>query len=179
LNALLHHELTHVADMLDPMFGYRRELPPSTDGPSADNILRDRYRVLWDTTIDGRMARAGRAGAMGRELRWREFATTFGMLEDACGAAFERWFAEDHPTHEQMLAFATSPGGDTQARMSGRCPVCRFPVFALDARADAMPQAVADAIRAEQPHWRLSDGLCSQCFDLYEARHEERYAASH
>jgi hypothetical protein len=179
LNALLHHELTHVADMLEPMFGYRRELPPSTDGPSADNILRDRYRVLWDTTIDGRMTRAGRAAATARESRWREFATTFGMLEGECRATFDRWFAEDRPTHEQILAFATLPGGDAQARMSGRCPVCRFPVFALDSRGDTMTEAVADLIRAEQPHWRRGEGLCSQCFDLYEARYEERYAVTH
>lgn len=178
LSALLHHELTHVADMLDPAFGYRRELPPSSDGPSADNILRDRYRVLWDTTIDGRMARAGRAPATAWESRWREFALTFGMLDDDCRAAFRRWFAEDRPRHEDFLAFATAPGG-AGARNSGRCPICRFPVFALDPRAGTMSDAVADAIRADQPQWRVGEGLCSQCFDLYEARYEERHAATH
>jgi hypothetical protein len=61
VRVLLRHELMHVADMLDPAFGYERSLPTSDDGPSADNIVRDRYRVLWDVTIDGRLARAGLA----------------------------------------------------------------------------------------------------------------------
>jgi hypothetical protein len=164
--------------MLDPEFGYRRELPPSTDGPSADNILRDRYRVLWDTTIDGRMARAGRAPATARESRWQEFANTFGMLEDECLVAFERWFAEDHPAHEDILAFATSPAEGAHVRTAGRCPLCRFPVVALDSRADTMSDEVVAIIRSEQPSWSLSQGLCSQCFDLYEARHEKRHTVA-
>src|SRR5262245_56142268 len=48
---LLRHELQHVADMVDPAFGYQRSLPTSGDGPSYDNLVRDRYRVLWDVTI--------------------------------------------------------------------------------------------------------------------------------
>ncbi|MBI3264494.1 MAG: hypothetical protein HYZ58_15310, partial [Acidobacteria bacterium] len=47
LGGVLRHELMHVADMLDPLFGYQRTLPSSDGGHSHDNILRDRYRVLW------------------------------------------------------------------------------------------------------------------------------------
>jgi len=55
------------------------------DGPSRDNVQRDRYRVLWDVTIDGRLARSLRADQPGasRDARWREFAATFSMLGDA------------------------------------------------------------------------------------------------
>ena len=72
LSRLLGHELMHISDMLDPAFGYRRALPSSDDGPSADNIVRDRYRVLWDVTIDGRIARAGFPIHEMRMLRSRE-----------------------------------------------------------------------------------------------------------
>jgi hypothetical protein len=109
LRALLHHELSHVADMMDPAFGYERELPPSEHGPSTDNVLRDRYRVLWDLTIDGRLTRAGLVDESIRAARWREFAATFPMLGDACRGAFERWFGEPHPTHRQLAAFALAP----------------------------------------------------------------------
>ncbi len=109
LHGLLRHELLHVADMIDPAFGYERTLPPSDDGPSADNIRRDRYRVVWDVTIDGRLAREGLAHAGVCHARWDEFSATFGMLGDQCRRTFERWWHESHPTHAGLAALATAP----------------------------------------------------------------------
>lgn len=111
LRPFLDHELTHVGDMLAPAFGYERTLPPSENGPAHDAILRDRYRVLWDATIDGRLVRAGRASDTVRQARWREFARVFSTLGAASAAAFERWFNEPQPTHTALLAFAMDPGG--------------------------------------------------------------------
>lgn len=180
LRALLHHELMHVADMLNPAFGYQRDLPPSDDGPSSDNILRDRYRVLWDTTIDGRLTRAGRAPDEARTSRWREFAATFGMLNGECQTSFERWFDGQHATHEEILAFALSPSasGRTDVRDSSRCPLCKFPVATLDPRVTTLADDIVEMIRSEQPAWSRDLGICPQCLDLYEARHhEERHTA--
>lgn len=174
LRALLHHELTHVADMLDPAFGYERMFPPSEDGPSGDNIIRDRYRVLWDAAIDGRLARAGLASESVREARWREFAVTFAMLGDRCRSAFEWWFTGTLPTHAELVAFATAPSGSTRGRDSGRCPLCRFPVASLDSRIDTVSAPMLSSIRANHPQWRPEHGLCPQCLDLYEARYEHR-----
>jgi hypothetical protein len=108
VRALLRHELIHVADMLDPEFGYQRTLPPTGEGPSADTIVRDRYRVVWDVTIDGRLARAGR-GTTARSARWTEFAATFPMLGDHLPDAFEAWFDCAKPTHAALAAFARAP----------------------------------------------------------------------
>lgn len=107
LRDLLRHELMHVADMLDPFFGYQRTLPSSDNGPLHDNILRDRYRVLWDVTIDGRLVRAGMANDRARAVRWKEFATTFAMLGARCCDAFEDWFERRQPTHQALVAFVT------------------------------------------------------------------------
>jgi hypothetical protein len=104
---LLRHELMHVADMLDPRFGYQRTLPSSDSGPSHDNILRDRYRVLWDVTIDGRLARSGLASDRTSAARWQEFASTFAMLGARCRDAFEEWYERRQPTHEALVAFVT------------------------------------------------------------------------
>lgn len=178
LRAFLHHELTHVADMLNPAFGYERDLPPSDDGPSADNILRDRYRVVWDTTIDGRLLRAGRMPEAIRQVRWREFSETFGMLNGSCRSAFDRWFDSERTTHGEILAFAASPAAlGAGLRDSTRCPLCRFPVAALDARVSTLDDHIVAMIQSEQPAWTRDQGICSQCFDLYEARHEERHSA--
>jgi hypothetical protein len=173
LHALLRHELMHVADMLDPAFGYERALPPSDGGPSADNILRDRYRAVWDSTIDGRLARAGFGTPAIRDARAREFAAAFSMLGERCRDAFETWWEADRPTHPEMVAFATLttlPAESSRAN-AGRCPVCRFPTASLDDRASVIAPEVVSAIREENPAWRVEQGLCSQCVDLYEARH--------
>ena len=111
LRALLRHELTHVGDMLDPAFGYERSLPPSDDGPSSDNIVRDRYRVLWDVTIDGRLARAGLGSDCVRGARWQEFIETFSMLGDRSHHLFDDWFDRIRPTHAALAAFARAPNG--------------------------------------------------------------------
>lgn len=190
VRSLLRHELMHVADMIDPAFGYERTLPCSDDGPSRDNVLRDRYRVLWDVTIDGRLARAGRrdAGdsppdrrvrlqpdqpAPTRDVRWREFSATFSMLGDDGQAAFEEWFDRIRPTHARLVAFAQDPRGrDASASAhAGRCPLCRFPVASLDPRPDRLSPVTEAAIRDHHPSWRIDQGLCAQCLDLYEARY--------
>lgn len=173
VRALLRHELTHVGDMLDPAFGYQRSLPPSDNGP-ADNIVRDRYRVLWDVTIDGRLARAGLGSDRARAARWQEFRVTFSMLGDHGCDAFDNWFDRIRPTHAALAAFARAPTGTdrSNAADSGRCPLCRFPVTFLDRHPERLsPDGVA-AIRADHPTWSIDRGLCSQCLDLYEARHE-------
>jgi len=174
LGAFLAHELTHVADMLDPAFGYERTLPPSDDGPSRDTILRDRYRVLWDVTIDGRRARRGLADARLRDARREEFAATFAMLGDEGPRAFDDWFDRIEPTHAALVAFAQAPNGQasTNPADSGRCPLCHFPVARLDPHPDRLAVATQSIIRADYPAWRPEQGLCPQCLDLYEARYE-------
>jgi len=175
LRALLLHELMHVADMLDPAFAYERTLPPSDDGPSGDNILRDRYRVLWDVVIDGRLARAGQSDGRARAVRAREFAQAFVMLGDRGQEVFDEWFDRVEPAHQRLVAFAHAPNGadSTNAADSGRCPLCRFPVASLDTQTERLSSAVQATIRANHPGWRIEQGLCSQCRDLYEARYDE------
>lgn len=175
LRALLRHELMHVGDMLDPVFGYQRTLPPSDDGPSGDNIVRDRYRVLWDVTIDGRLARAGLGSDRVRAARRQEFTVTFSMLGERRGAAFDDWFDRIRPTHAALSAFAQAPNGadGTNPVDAGRCPLCRFPVASLDQHPGRLPADAVAAIRGDYPMWSIEQGLCSQCLDLYEARHEQ------
>ncbi len=175
LQTLLRHELMHVADMLDPAFAYERTLSASDSGPSHDNLVRDRYRVLWDVTIDGRLVRAGLLDPQIREARWREFAATFAMLDHRCLELFEEWFDGTQPTHGRLVAFAFAPGRpeDGEHAGSGRCPLCRFPVAWLDPHPERLSEPVRSVIRADDPSWNIEQGLCSQCLDLYEARYEE------
>jgi hypothetical protein len=107
--ALLRHELLHVADMLDPDFGYEPRLP-SPDGAAFDPARTGRYRVLWDAYVDGRLVRQGRVPSTRRGERLSEFRQAFGALGEGTEAAFERFFDADRCTHAGLIAFATVHG---------------------------------------------------------------------
>src|SRR3989304_41936 len=67
----LRGELLHVEDMLDPAFDYQRDVPAPEEGAVYEKLLRDRYRVLWNTSVDGRLAARGQL-AKGGEARPRQ-----------------------------------------------------------------------------------------------------------
>jgi hypothetical protein len=164
LAGLLRHELEHVADMTDPEFGYQRDLPPSDAGPSYDNLLRDRYRAVWDATVDGRLFHRGLLGEAAREARRAEFARAFPMLEPRTEEHFRRWFDEPRPTHAAIVAFALHPPGP--AGGGGRCPLCGFPTPKLDPHPERIPAPALREMERTHPAWRPEQGLCAQCADL-------------
>ena len=181
LQPWLRHELAHVADMLDPAFEYERQLPSPAAGPALANLLRDRYRVLWDTWIDGRLVRRGWLPETVRDQRFAEFMAAFPMIGPQAAERFQQLFDSVSQTHHALMAFARNPGGETspldEARPHARiCPLCRFPTFhLLDGAAD--PTAITQQeIVADFPDWQPSDGLCEQCAELYRTRSQSRSA---
>ncbi len=171
----LRRELMHIADMLDPAFEYEPALPPQPAGPTLDRLLQDRYRVIWDCSVDGRLARRGVCAADTRERRGREFAAAFGFLGEKTGEAFARVFDGPRPRHPEFVVMATDPAGGFgvgpgSARRPGRCPLCGCPTFDFEPAPAALPAAALTAIRAEFPSWWPEQGLCPQCADLYRAR---------
>jgi len=164
----LRHELQHVADMLDPEFGYQRTSPADGAGPVYENLLRERYRVLWDTTVDGRLSARGLLDPAVEEMRRREFQATFGMLGAAAEECFQRYFRGTRPRHGDLWGFAAQPReGVATAR---RCPLCRLPSASFHADAESLAPATLSQIRQEFPAWRPELGLCLQCADLYASR---------
>lgn len=179
LLALLRHELLHLADMVDPAFGYEPALPAAEGGPTHDRLLQIRYRVLWDATIDGRMARRGWAPANARDERLEEFARTFPMLGGLTTNLFETFFDRDGHTHGELVAFATDPrtGFKDTASPGSRCPLCGFPTYDFEPKAEDLPKDVVAAIAGDFPTWVPARGLCAQCADLYRAREMSLRAA--
>ncbi|MBI3940875.1 MAG: hypothetical protein HY315_08575 [Acidobacteria bacterium] len=181
LRTLLRHELMHIADMLDPGFGYQPLLPQSEAGPTYDSLVRERYRVLWDTWIDGRLLRRGRLGEAIRERRRVDFLTTFPMCGQEAEEKFRQVFDSDSQTHAGLMAFALDPGiaGDRSqagAPRAQQCPLCRFPSFNLiDGRVDLSADALEE-IALDFPNWLPEHGLCGQCADLYRERKTSRAA---
>ena len=175
LLAFLRHELFHIADMLEPGFGYEPRLRPEVVGPFPERLLRDRYRVLWDATIDGRLVHRGLASPAVRTERFREFARSFPMLGACAEETFARFFDGSRFSHADLVAFAAHPGGALGTDPSGphpgeRCPLCRFPTHAFEPDPSALPGAALERLREEFPKWAPGHGLCQQCADLYRAR---------
>ena len=105
----LRHELGHAADMVDRHFAYAPDLHPAGSRSAFDTHLRDRYLVLWDASIDGRLVAASLLPAEVKSVRRREFVATFPTLGESADAAFERVFSSRRPTHDQLIAFARHP----------------------------------------------------------------------
>jgi hypothetical protein len=163
---LLRGELLHVEDMLDPAFGYERDVPAFGVDPVYENLVRDRYRVLWNVSVDGRLASRGLLPEGGEGRRRREFLAAFAMLGPEAEAYFERFFRGPRPSHRELLRFA----GNVEGRASGRCPLCRFPTARFRGKDEPLDALVEEAIRRDFPDFRPSQGICPQCADLYEAR---------
>jgi hypothetical protein len=166
LRTLLHRELLHVADMLDPAFGYIRELPSVETDPAAVNLLLERYRVVWDATIDGRLYREGRLGTWARAARLAEFRGTFPMLKERAETSFAPWFDGPRPSHAAIVAFIQEPLGPGTAD-EARCPLCRLPTRTLDRGPEGLDRQVLLAIERDHPGWHAERGRCPRCAEAY------------
>ena len=172
----LRHELLHVADMLDPCFNYSPHLPLSSAGPTHDQLLKNRYRALWNAYVDGRLLRRGLIPTEVRAERFAEFAAAFSMLGERTAEAFERFFEGDGLTHDELFAFATNPGRALGRQREGpypgeRCSLCGFPTHAFES--EPLSPALQRRIRESFPEWVPVDGLCRQCAELYRSRSPE------
>ena len=171
LAPFLRHELMHLRDMLDPGFGYRPDLAMSGRIQSQHSLARERYRLLWDVSIDGRISRTGKPTVATRDQRWSEFngACTF-WTEEKRQEIFDSLWANPNPTHAALEAWVCDPRqlqSGAGPRPGAPCPLCGFPTFAwADA---ALNKAQADRIRTEFPDWAREHGICGRCFAVYRS----------
>jgi len=174
LRPLMGRELLHVADMLDGQFGYRLE---SIGGPpSRQNLIRDRYRAVWDSYVEGRLLRAGKVCDSREQELWQAFLRAFGRHgEPPPRQAFDRVFSADELTHVQIFAWAADPdslcgpGTGQAGRLGELCPLCGFPTFDWYEFSAEGGAAVAGVIAGRRPEWRPDRGACRQCAETYAA----------
>lgn len=170
LAAFLRHELTHLHDMVDPAFGYRPELPAAGPSLGQQRLARERYRLLWDVSIDGRLSRKGLETIATREQRRFEFDAAFAFwTAERQQEVFDRLWLNPAPTHRALQDLVCDPrqlqaaGGP---RPGAPCPLCGFPTFAWAEEAKLTENTVA-AIQSEFPHWARAQGACARCFEMY------------
>jgi hypothetical protein len=104
----MRRELLHVSDMLDAAFAYDRQ---DLEGQSAEqNLIRDRYRVLWDIYVEARLFRDGRINDGGfprlLEMFPRAFPLRDPQLTQAIVAKLRNTF---EVTHSRLLSWARDP----------------------------------------------------------------------
>ncbi len=182
----MRRELLHVADMLDERFGYT----PDTVAPGApgarQSLLRDRYRVMWDIYVEGRLHREGLGDKSMAEGVRRSLLHVFATYDPrAVDGAFGKVFDLPTSTHDDLLAWARKPellfpacvvqeeaagaAAHPQLNPGEPCPLCGFPThdwFDFGADADCTAK---NAIQRNHASWSTHDGACRQCAEMCAA----------
>ncbi len=172
LAGFLRHELMHIQDMIDPAFGYSPMLELPGASAARQRSTRERYRLLWDITIDGRLIQSGRGSIRTREKHRAAFERAYCFWPvDKRENAFEILWNGRSPRHDDLLAMASDPRESSLSHgpLPGACcPLCGFPTFrwADSLRMSASTQA---AIHKEFPGWMPDQGVCNRCVEVFKA----------
>ena len=170
LGAFLQHELTHLHDMVDPAFGYLPELPALGPFMNQEYLVRERYRLLWDVSIDGRLTHAGRPTIATKDQRSTEFASAFVFWADARQReVFEKLWNDPTPTHRMLADLVLDPRQlqpGNGSRPGALCPLCGFPTFTWAATA-SLEESTVRVIRSEFADWTPEQGACARCAEIY------------
>jgi len=169
LESFLRHELTRISDMLSFDFQYSPHPVLGGKNEIEDNLIRERFRLLWDFYIDARLRENGFKTIKSYEEQKDEFERKFFFL-----APIER----EQILHKiqvcenlmqiDLLSWAGDPRSTKVLGEGGlRCPLCNFTSFNPIERWDAEALPVIHEIKKDYPHWELGQGICPQCFDLY------------
>lgn len=183
LTPLMRRELLHASDIVDPDFGFVEEPLPGI--PAQQTLIRERYRVLWDVYVEGRLVRAGRLDGNGVPKLRTHFLHAFSVRGgQASPADFDRIVSAGRLSHRQLRDWAVSPrsvlaapapaspADDGQVR--ALCPLCGFPTF------DWYPfpaPGVVGVILQQRPDWNPQAGACRQCVETYLAGAPLRHPA--
>lgn len=172
----LRHELQHIEDMLNPDFGYKINSSNPKVSSLIDSLFLQRYSVLWDLTVDGRLSNKEWQTSLSKEKHFEKFQQTFQLPFGESSRLFDYFFDNPNPTHEKLEDFAVDPLGWLQDRRSakdaskGNCSLCTFSSTDLITYPEKFPEEIIELIQKENPDWKLSDPVCSHCIDNYESR---------
>jgi hypothetical protein len=170
LARFLRHEFTHVHDMVNPAFGYSSPVNLPGQNAAQQRLTRERYRLLWNITIDGRLATSSRATVSSREQHHAAFDQTFGFWPEVKrDRVFESLWKNPDPRHEELLAIASDPRdlkSVHEPTPGAPCPLCGFATFDW-AESGSLCDQTRAAIQKEFPHWSPTRGACGRCVEIY------------
>lgn len=180
LQRYLRHELLHIVDLLNPTFGYEGDTV-------GNNIIRDRYRLLWCLSIDARLEATGGEPLTDQQTHRRQFDAQYGKFAPAVRhAIFERLWRPEPVSHaclrqmamdsEGLLRLAGEAGQQEEGRPrppllpGSPCPLCRFPSYHFVDNHSLLDSTLTAEIQQDFPDWTGDDGLCERCMEAYTLR---------
>ncbi len=189
IRRVLRHELMHVSDMMNSKFKYNvnEEFSPS---PMEDRLMRDRYRLFWDISVDGRLVNKGLETTATREERKREFDSFFSKIPDETRELIfsKMWEAEEPMAHDRMVelskdnnkVLALAAGSRSAEELieetkklgplpGTTCTLCGFPSFDWAEEA-AEDEDIVKVLKEDFPDWKPQDGVCSRCAEYYKIK---------
>ncbi|MBI1746306.1 MAG: hypothetical protein HYR55_06925 [Acidobacteria bacterium] len=187
LKTFMRHEFYHVADMLDPTFGYEPNDVQQVSSPAEESLLRDRYKVLWNILIESRLRKAGKPTMAGREERFAEFEALYQKLPlTPRVAVFDVLWSAEQLTHRDLIEMASNTeyllertgtrldqGGERPSEAAplpgSKCPLCRFPSYTWGRVSD---EITARRIQEDFHDWSPSYGVCVRCIEAYESQEQ-------
>jgi hypothetical protein len=135
-------------------------------------LARERYRLLWDITIDGRLTAEGHAPMQTCKQHAAAFARGYSFWpEHKQAETFNLLWQNKAPHHADFLALIADPRGLREAHRpapGASCPLCDFPTFTW-ADSEAVAPEIAARVVAEFPVWTPAQGLCGRCLETYQA----------
>lgn len=157
----LNHEFMHLSDLLNENFGYDAHSFLGETRATQDRVT-ERYKILWDVTIDGRLERKNKKELIGRQKLFFEFRAAFNRLtEKKQEQVFEHLWSMNTPSHAILLDMArTLPG------LSSVCPLCSFPTVSW-ADAEQLTEKEMYLIAENFQTWKREDGCCGRCAEHY------------
>ena len=186
---VLRHELMHVSDMMNKDFDYDVNEEFSLS-PMEERIMRDRYRLFWDISVDGRLVNKGLETTATREERKKEFDSFYSKIpEETRDLIFSKmWDAEVHLTHDKMvelskdinkvLMFAAGSRSDEELIEEKKklgplpgttCTLCGFPSFDWVEEV-TKDEDIVEILKEDFPDWEPQDGVCSRCAEYYKIK---------
>ncbi len=181
LKKMFRHELMHVSDMLNPLFGYKDERLGGN--PMEESIVREKYSVFWDIFVDSRLIRKGLETTSDKDSRYREFESQYKKIPaDIKHALFENLWNNENLTHAKIFDMAKDVNhlmkiieglsvkpiqkAKKQILPGAQCPLCQFRTFDWAEKFDPGSQVVA-GIKKDFPDWEPDDGVCERCAEVY------------
>jgi hypothetical protein len=104
------------------------------------------------------------------------------MLGDEIGKDFARFFDQEPHSHPEFVAFAQDPRSAfgrvaVGPQPGSRCALCGFPTYTFAPQPERLDPLTLAEIVSDFPQWHPTDGLCTQCADLYRAKGRSMEAA--
>lgn len=189
MRKVIRHELMHVSDMMDKNFNYNVN-EEFSQSPMEERLMRDRYRLFWDISVDGRLLNKGLETTATREERKREFDSFFSKIpEGSRDLIFSKmWEAEKPMPHDRMVelskdinkVLALAAGSRSAEELieetkklrplpGTTCTLCGFPSFDWVEEV-AEDEDIVKILKEDFPDWEPQDGVCSRCAEYYKVK---------